>query len=84
MPVSLRCSLAHGSATTDRTITGDTCKNNLPTVENSKAKTNVIASKPDGSLSDDNFILPKKATKQVIDLSSSDDDTYTQNKTVKW
>ena len=40
-----------------------------------------IASKTEELLSDDDFIPQKKAIKQFVDLSSSEDEIYTQNKT---
>ena len=46
-------------------------------------KSNAIVSKTEEISSDDDFIPTKKATKQFIDLSSSEDEIYTQSKTAK-
>ena len=93
MPVTLKCTLVHVN-TTNQTSTGDMCRDNLPVIENSRPikctndmidpKSNAIVSKTEEISSDDDFIPPKKATKQFIDLSSSEDEIYTQAKQLKW
>ena len=91
MPVALKCTLVHVN-TTNQTSTGDMCRDNLSIIENSRPikytnnmidPTNAIVSKTEEISSDDDFIPPKKATKQFIDLSSSEDEIYTQSKTAK-
>ena len=72
MPATLKC-------TPVQVNTGDIlCRNNLPVIENSKPKTNAITGE---TWNDDDFIPPKKATKQ--DFSVSEDKIFTQSKTAK-
>ena len=72
MPATLKYTLVHANTTTtNQTSTGDTCS------ENSKPKSSAKTK----DISSDEFFQAKKAIKKVTDLSSSEDEIYTQNKT---
>ena len=81
----------HVNVTGNQTSAGDMHNEEVPAIENSKptnsnnnmtsANKNTYNSKTE-ILSDDDFIPQKRETKQLVDHSSSEDETYTQKKTV--